>query len=195
MVESQKSAGAPNSSRSEMLINEVHWSETETRAIYLKEQQSKRRGLDPISQEPWGLFPVGYVWNTSSRGHPAHILVLEPPQLHLYSELLLMTKALCQSNAEYCISPVCVNLISSVTLTAIGQSRNRNWGLYFQAQLFFFNQNKRKKQHPYACFHQPICQTPSKYETWKKTKKQRKQRKQNKNSTKTIHWPKYSSLS
>lgn len=137
MVESQKSAGAPNSSRSEMLINEVHWSETEIRAIYLKEQQSKQRGLDPISQEPWGLFPVGYVWNTSSRGHPAHILVLEPPQLHLYSELLLMTKALCQSNAEYCISPVCVNLISSVTLTAIGQSRNRNWGLYFQAQLLF----------------------------------------------------------
>lgn len=179
MVESQKFAGAPNSSRSEMLINEVHWSETEIRAIYLKEQQSKQRGLDPISQEPWGLFPVGYVWNTSSRGHPAHILVLEPPQLHLYSELLLMTKALCQSNAEYCISPVCVNLISSVTLTAIGQSRNRNWGLYFQAQLFFLTKIKEKNSiHMPACFHQPICQTPSKYETWKKQKKQGKQRKQ-----------------
>lgn len=178
MVESQKSAGAPNSSRSEMLINEVHWSETETRAIYLKEQQSKRRGLDPISQEPWGLFPVGYVWNTSSRGHPAHILVLEPPQLHLYSELLLMTKALCQSNAEYCISPVCVNLISSVTLTAIGQSRNRNWGLYFQAQLFFLTKIKEKNSIHMPVFTSPYVKLHQNMKHEKKTKKQRKQRKQ-----------------
>lgn len=192
MVESQKSAGAPNSSRSEMLINEVHWS---IRAIYLKEQQSKRRGLDPISQEPWGLFPVGYVWNTSSRGHPAHILVLEPPQLHLYSELLLMTKALCQSNAEYCISPVCVNLISSVTLTAIGQNRNRNWGLYFQAQLFFLTKIKEKNSIHMPVFTSPYVKLHQNMKHEKKTKKQRKQRKQNKNSTKTIHWPKYSSLS
>lgn len=193
MVESQKSAGAPNSSRSEMLINEVHWSETEIRAIYLKEQQSKRRGLDPISQEPWGLFPVGYVWNTSSRGHPAHILVLEPPQLHLYSELLLMTKALCQSNAEYCISPVCVNLISSVTLTAIGQSRNRNWGLYFQAQLFFLTKIKEKNS-----IHMPVFTSPyvKLHQNMKHEKKQKnKENKENKDSTKTIHWPKYSSLS
>lgn len=193
MVESQKSAGAPNSSRSEMLINEVHWSETETRAIYLKEQQSKRRGLDPISQEPWGLFPVGYVWNTSSRGHPAHILVLEPPQLHLYSELLLMTKALCQSNAEYCISPVCVNLISSVTLTAIGQSRNRNWGLYFQAQLFFLTKIKEKNS-----IHMPVFTSPyvKLHQNMKHEKKQKnKENKENKDSTKTIHWPKYRSLS
>lgn len=182
MVESQKSAGAPNSSRSEMLINEVHWSETEIRAIYLKEQQSKRRGLDPISQEPWGLFPVGYVWNTSSRGHPAHILVLEPPQLHLYSELLLMTKALCQSNAEYCISPVCVNLISSVTLTAIGQSRNRNWGLYFQAQLFFLTKIKEKNSihmpvftSPYVKLHQNMEHEKSKKNKENKTKTPRKQ--------------------
>lgn len=178
MVESQKSAGAPNSSRSEMLINEVHWSETEIRAIYLKEQQSKRRGLDPISQEPWGLFPVGYVWNTSSRGHPAHILVLEPPQLHLYSELLLMTKALCQSNAEYCISPVCVNLISSVTLTAIGQSRNRNWGLYFQAQLFFLTKIKEKNSIHMPVFTNPYVKLHQNMKHEKKTKKQRKQRKQ-----------------
>lgn len=178
MVESQKSAGAPNSSRSEMLINEVHWSETEIRAIYLKEQQSKRRGLDPISQEPWGLFPVGYVWNTSSRGHPAHILVLEPPQLHLYSELLLMTKALCKSNAEYCISPVCVNLISSVTLTAIGQEQKLR-ALFSSSALFL---TKRKEKNS---IHMPvftICQTPSKYETWKKQKKQRKQKLHENNS-------------
>lgn len=175
MVESQKSAGAPNSSRSEMLINEVHWS---IRAIYLKEQQSKRRGPDPISQEPWGLFPVGYVWNTSSRGHPAHILVLEPPQLHLYSELLLMTKALCQSNAEYCISPVCVNLISSVTLTAIGQSRNRNWGLYFQAQLFFLTKIKEKNS-----IHMPVFTSP--YVKLHQNMKHEKSKKNKENKTKT----------
>lgn len=188
MVESQKSAGAPNSSRSEMLINEVHWSETEIRAIYLKEQQSKRRGLDPISQEPWGLFPVGYVWNTSSRGHPAHILVLEPPQLHLYSELLLMTKALCKSNAEYCISPVCVNLISSVTLTAIGQEQKLR-ALFSSSALFLTKIKEKNSIHmpvftsPYVKLHQNM-----KHEKSKKNK-------ENKNSTKTIHWPKYRSLS